>query len=216
MSGGGFWQGPAWSRWWRAAAALTAAGALLWGWQRWDAEAFQAWLQKAGPVPFFLALAILPAAGVPTTPFYILAGALYGVTVGLAGSAASLAVNLLLCHWIVHSGLRQWLQRRLERSGRGLPVLQEGRAVKFTLLVKLAPGVPAFVKNYLVVLAGVPFPIYFWLSFAVTMAYAAAFVVMGESVWERDFTRLGWAAGVLAALGALVWGARRLAARRER
>lgn len=207
---------PVWGRWWRVAAVLLAAGVLLWGWQRWDAEAFQAWLQKAGPVPFFLALAVLPAAGVPTTPFYILAGATFGVTAGLAGSAASLAVNLLLCHWIVHSGMRRWLQRWLERSGRTLPVLQEGKAVKFTLLVKLAPGVPAFAKTYLLVLAGVPFRIYFWLSFAVTMAYAATFVVLGESVWERDFRQLGWAAGTLAALGLLVWAARRLAANRER
>ena len=32
----------------------------------WDQDAFLAWKEQAGPLPFFTALALLPAIGVPT------------------------------------------------------------------------------------------------------------------------------------------------------
>lgn len=184
--------------------AFAAAVVLLW--IRYDAEAFAAWKAEAGPVPFFAALAVLPAFGVPTTPFYVLAGALFGVAGGLAGSAASLAVNLLLCYWIGRrSGLRPWLAQRLRRWSRDLPELEGGRALRFALLVKFVPGAPTFLKNYLLILAGVPFRLYFGLSFVVTMAWAAGFIVLGESMQDRDFGQAAWALGGLAVLGLAVW-----------
>ena len=135
----------------------------------------------------------------------MLAGATFGVAGGLVGSAVSLAINLLLCYWIGHrSGLRSWLTRRLSRWSRELPEMEGGRALRFALIVKLAPGAPTFLKTYLLVLAGVPFRLYFVLSFVVTMAWAAGFIVLGESMQDRDFTQAAWAVGGLVALGLVV------------
>jgi uncharacterized membrane protein YdjX (TVP38/TMEM64 family) len=188
-----------------------AVGALLaWGWWVWEQAAFLAWKAEAPPLPFFAALAVLPAVGVPTTPFYIMAGATFGGVAGVLGSMASLAVNLVICHWIGQSGLRPWLVRRLEGAGRTLPHLEKGKAWRFTALVKLAPGVPAFAKNYLIVLAGVPFPVFFGISMAATLPYVVTLVILGESVREHDVRDLvGVAAGLLALAGVAWWVRRR-------
>lgn len=183
--------------------------ALAWGWWAWDQEALLAWKAEATPLRFFAALAVLPALGVPTTPFYVMAGVTFGGVIGVVGSTLSLLVNLLLCYWIGNSGLRPWLLRRLEQGGRVLPSLEPGRATRFTVLVKLAPGVPAFVKNYLIVLAGVPLPLFMAVSMAVTLPYLTAFVVMGELVEEHDWRDLIWVAAVAVGLLGLGWWVRR-------
>ncbi len=177
-------------------------------WLTTDREAVAAWKSEAGPVPFFLALAVLPAFGFPTTPFFVLAGALYGVWVGLIGSAAAVSVNLVLCYWVANSKLRPWLERRLQRSKYKLPNLSGSRAsaFRFAMLVKIAPGLPTFAKNYVVGMTGVPFWIYFLVSFVFTGIYAASFIVLGESIFDRDFGTAGIAVGVLVVCGgALLW-----------
>ena len=74
-----------WAR--RALGALTLLVLAVLIWNAWDHQAFIAWREEAGVVPFFLAMALLPALGVPITPFFIVAGATFGTFVGLTGSA---------------------------------------------------------------------------------------------------------------------------------
>ncbi|MCW7754714.1 VTT domain-containing protein [Desulfobotulus sp. H1] len=181
----------------------------LWLWNFWDGELFHAWKEEAGPVPFFMALALLPLAGFPTTPFYILAGATFGWVTGLTGSAVSLGINLVLSFWVCRSGLRPLLERVLARTSYRLPQVRHGRAVVFTVTAKLLPGVPAFAKNYLIALSGVSFRTYFLISFPISMMYGAAFVLLGESILEKDLGRVGCVAAVLGLLAFAIWVLRR-------
>ena len=58
-----------------------------------------------GPLPFFLALAVLPAFGAPVTPFYLLAGASFGTTAAipivLGGLAGNVALSYVMARWVV-------------------------------------------------------------------------------------------------------------------
>jgi len=175
----------------------------------WDRGSFLAWKQRAGPLPFFGALAILPALGFPTTPFYLMAGVTFGTGMGLIGSALSLLVNLVLSYWIAQSGLRPLFEKLLARTRYDLPVIKPGQEQMFTLLVKIMPGVPTFAKNYFISLSGIPFPIYFAISFAVSFTYGAAFIVLGDSLYDKDFTQAAWALLALALLGLGFWWFRR-------
>jgi uncharacterized membrane protein YdjX (TVP38/TMEM64 family) len=87
-------------------------------------------------------------------------------------------------------------------------------AVRFTLAVKFAPGIPAFVKNYGLGVASVPFPLYFIFSMLVTGAYAVLLVVLGESLLNHQLNRtvVLIASIALVALGAWWWRRRRRAA----
>lgn len=191
---------------------LTVAlvGWWLWIAYDWDHTAFWEWASTADPVAFFVLLAVLPAVGFPTSPFYLLAGATFGASTAIVGSALSLAANLVLSWWIAHTGLRPWIQARLAGTPFKLPELTSpARAIRFALLVKAAPGVPGTLKTYLLCLSGLAFPVYFWVSLIVSLIYAAIFILLGESVLQHDFGQIGWTLLVLALLGGLVWWIRR-------
>ncbi|QBQ53928.1 TVP38/TMEM64 family protein [Nitrosococcus wardiae] len=178
-------------------------------WFAWDYEAFLAWKRDAGALPFFTALAIMPAFGIPITPFYLLVGATFGMTLGLIGSALSLAVNLVLCYWIARSGLRRILERLLAHTRYTLPTVWPGHEFRFTLIVRLVPGLPIFIKNYLLSIGGVPFLTYFLVSFTVTLVYAVVFIMLGESLYKHDLNEATGALIILVLFGLITEFSRR-------
>jgi uncharacterized membrane protein YdjX (TVP38/TMEM64 family) len=186
---------------------VVALAALLW-WG-WNQPVFRSWQAEASPVPFFVAMALLPAIGIPVTPFFVLAGAAFGPRIGLVGSILALAANLVLCHWIGRRKLRAWLTRGFSRFGYALPDFDARKqgALRYTLLVKFMPGIPGFARNYLLATAGVPFSLYFVVSMAITGAYGAALVILGESAFRHDGPHMVVAAVLigLAVTGTWTW-----------
>src|SRR5215510_10624443 len=102
----------------RALVAAAVAGLLLLAWLIWDHDEVMAAIERAPPLPFFAAMAILPALGAPATPLVLLAGASFGIPVALAGCILALAANLALCYWLARSGLRPKLESMLRRFER--------------------------------------------------------------------------------------------------
>lgn len=193
------------------AGAAIVIGALLWA--VWQGGLVRRWKEDAQAIPFFAAMAILPAIGVPMTPFFVVAGVTFGVGLGLLGSATALAVNVAACYWIARSALRGPTEKLVRRFGYDLPALdpQKTSALRFTLLVKLAPGLPTFAKNYVLGLAEVPFALYFVASMVTTGLYGASLIFLGESMFEHDIRLSAIAAALLAAvvLGVWTWRNRR-------
>lgn len=206
----------------RVLTALVVALILYIVWAIWDYEAVMQWMENARPLPFFLAMAILPAIGAPLTPFFLLAGAAFGVTVGIVGTMLALAVNLTICYRLGRGRLRRRLVRLLERFEYELPDFDASArrsirsTVRFTTLVKVTPGPPGFVKNYALGVSRVPFGIYFVLSMLLSGAYAAALIVLGESLFEHQLGTGTLAILVVAVLAIVIWKwSRRAASRRE-
>jgi uncharacterized membrane protein YdjX (TVP38/TMEM64 family) len=177
---------------------LTAAGAaivLYLAWSIWDYQALMDWIARARPVPFFTAMALLPAFALPLTPFYLLAGATFDARVALGGTALALAANLTLCYFVGRSSLRPRLVSLFERFGYQLPDFdaEAGRSVRntvrFTVLFKFAPGVPAFVKAYGLGAARVPFPIYFAVGLVASAIYAVPLLIAGDSLFSHQLDR---------------------------
>lgn len=174
-------------------AALALLAAVVFAWDR---EAVLAWKQSASPLLFFAAMSILPAIGLPLTPFYVIAGATFGVPAGLLGSMLALTTNLSLCYVVARHIPRTWLEGVLERFGAEFPTFEQtSGAIRFSLLVKLTPGVPMLVKNHLLGLSGVPFNVYLGTSVITSMAYAVPLMLLGSSLFEHS--RRTWAVGLL-------------------
>ncbi|WP_169928169.1 TVP38/TMEM64 family protein [Labilithrix luteola] len=190
----------------RVAGGVLLAAFVAFLWLVWNRGLLTSWQEHANPFVFFSAMAVLPIVGVPVSPLYVVAGVTFDTWIGLLGSLAALAVNLALSFWIARSGLRPHLLRLMTRTGRALPDLENkpDNALRFALFMKLAPGLPLSFKHYVIALAGVPFSVYFAVSFVVSGFYTAALVVLGESLLHHEIRRALVVAGVLVALTLLI------------
>ena len=195
----------------RIALAVVVAAVLYLAWALWDYQAVMAWMERARPLPFFVATALLPAIGAPLTPFFLLAGATFGVQTALIGSLIALAANMAICYWIGRSGLRPRLISILERFDYSLPDFEPdsgksfARSARFTTMVKVTPGVPGFIKNYGLGAARVPFGIFLVVGIVFSGAYAAALIVLGDSIFDHNLSTGALAVLALAAIGIVAW-----------
>jgi uncharacterized membrane protein YdjX (TVP38/TMEM64 family) len=205
------------TRWLKpVAAVIVALVAAYILWSAWDHRAVMDWIYRLRPVPYFLVMALLPAVGFPLTPFFLFAGASFGIAVGLIGSLVALAINLVVCFAIARR-MRGPLQSLLRRFKYELPDFGARRqgSLRFAFTVKAAPGIPGFVKHYSLGLAGVPFPHYFIVALSMSGIYAAASVVVGDSLFDHDLGRTIATIAILAGATAVVVWLRRRGARRR-
>lgn len=195
--------------------ALGVAALAFIVWTAWDRDLITRWKESASPLPFFTGMALAPAIGLPISPLFVLAGATFGRRVALLGSLLALAANLALCYFIARTGLRRWLMRLMRRFDYDLPDFEKKYrgAWRFTLMVKATPGIPQFVKNYGLGVAGVPFGLYFATSMVVSGAYGVALIVLGDSLFRHDRSRSILVGGAVVVLAAAIWWWRKRRAR---
>lgn len=143
-------------------------------------------LRSAGPVAFFLGMALLPLAGVPMLAFSLPAVPLYGPQFGTAGtvalSLAAVTVNFCLSYALARRALRPLLSKLVTRLGYKLPDVEEGDATDLVILLRVTPGIPFFAQNYLAGLAEVPFGRYFVISTVIAWPLNVAFLLFGDAL----------------------------------
>ena len=133
------------------------------------------WSRTVGPIPFFAAMALLPAAGFPIMFFSLSAGVLFVPQIGLGwaitGALTSLGINISLTYWLARYALRPLLEGLVRKLGYGLPQVAKENQMSLTLLCRITPGPPFFVQNYLLGLAKIPFWTYLWVSWLISATY---------------------------------------------
>jgi uncharacterized membrane protein YdjX (TVP38/TMEM64 family) len=162
--------------------------------------------RDAGPLPFFAAMAILPAAGFPLALFAVAAGPVFGPTLGpvrvIACSMLALAVNVALSYGIAVSALRPLVARWVAWMGYKLPEIKGGSAWEIVLMVRIIPGPPFFLQSYFLGLARPPFGAYMLVSTLVPSVYFASTILFGNALFSGN--RMALAAGALILLSASV------------
>ena len=111
-------------------------------------------------------------------------------------SAGALALNQTLGYWLARKWLRRPIESWLRVRGKTAPQIPEAEESLWILLLRVTPGVPLFVQNYLLGLAQVRFDRYLAISFPVQLAYAVAFVSLGHAFKDSNVWR-----GMLAVSG---------------
>ena len=179
----------------------------------WDRDAIVRWMGDLSPVPFFAAMAVLPVIGMPLAPFTIVAGASFGVWLALIGSVAAIAAHLCLAYALAHSKLRPRIESLFERLDYRVPNFTAGgrAAWRFAAAIKLTPVLPAVAKMYILAVTSVPFPIYLGVSLVISSAFAAAWIVLGDSLLghEIDHVTVAAIAIAVAVVAVLMWWRKR-------
>jgi uncharacterized membrane protein YdjX (TVP38/TMEM64 family) len=174
-------------------------------------ESLSIWLQTildavrtAHPVVLFLASAFLPLVGVPASVLWIAAGVRLGTLPAFALCVVALLVNFTAGYWLARGALRLPLSRQLERRGWRIPQLSAGDETLAILILRVTPGVPVCVQNYLLGLARVRFARYLLLSMPAQAVYALAFVWFGDSLASNAVWHLLLAVAALTGVSLLV------------
>ena len=143
-------------------------------------------VRAAGPLVFFAAMGILPAVGAPILAFILTAGPVFGPQLGLGGVLAACAVsnllNVSLGYWLARRWMRPWLQKFVVRSGHKVPQVVPEDQFEVTLLLRITPGPPFFLQNFLLGLAEIPFLRYLAISWPVIMLNTAGLVIFGAKL----------------------------------
>ncbi|NBW87014.1 MAG: FHA domain-containing protein, partial [Planctomycetia bacterium] len=158
-------------------------------------------MRDAGPVVFFGAMLLLPAAGVPMLAFTIPAGEAYAPQLGLTGvlglTLVILALNLALIYWLARFALRPVLLGLMKRYGYSVPRVTPENALTVILVVRLT-GSPYAVQGYILGLAETPFRIYMIASWLCVLPWSAGAVVLGKGIMNGNFKLVGIGLAVLA------------------
>lgn len=145
-------------------------------------------VRSAGPLVFFLAMALLPAIGAPQMAFTLTAGPLFAAQLGM-GVVVLLALlamflNMALSYWMASRVLRPVLEALLGRLGYKIPQVEQGDETGLIVLLRVTPGIPFPVQNYLLGLARARFGRYLLVSFLIQGPLNAAFIVFGDALLQ--------------------------------
>ncbi|MBT3470298.1 MAG: hypothetical protein HOI65_00760 [Opitutae bacterium] len=141
---------------------------------------------------FFLlvAIAILPGLGVPSSPFLILCGALIEKTgsmpVACLLTASALWVNVLWTFLFAAYPGRSLVKNFLERFSKKLPDLPQSQGIRLAVILRVTPGVPLTVQNYLLGVSGISLKNYLLVSLPVMSLWAVGFVVFGDGLLKGN------------------------------
>jgi uncharacterized membrane protein YdjX (TVP38/TMEM64 family) len=188
---------------WLAGALTVALAVYLWHGGP-DVDGWAVRIKSAGPLPFFAAMTFAPVVGIPASPFYLLAGAVFGERGALPATGASILANLIIAYGLsrvalrrglLHSLTRRLARRRADRTSRRL------NPWVFATLVRAAPGPTVAMKSYTLGLSGVPIVPYILVSWPFSMTYAALLILLGDSALDGRTDGLVLATTLILALG---------------
>jgi uncharacterized membrane protein YdjX (TVP38/TMEM64 family) len=173
--------------------------ALKSGWKQVeDFLKFRPWLLFAG-------LVILPALPIPTSALLILAGTVWRDRPVMACTLCllALALNISWTYWLAAHLGRSAIVKLLDFMGLRMPELSKGNDLRLILLVRLTPGFPFFVQNYLLGFLRVPFRLYLPVSLTCSGIISMGVVLSAAGVADGNLVPV-LTGGALIIVGAVV------------
>jgi len=153
------------------------------------------WLAAEGflrerPWWLFAAIVILPGFPVPMSALLFLAGTVWRQqpVVACAIALTGMALNMSWTYWAAARPARGLVEMLLRRSALRIPQLPRDNQLRTLLILRLTPGIPLFVQNYLLGFLHVPFRLYLPVSMACSGLIASGVVLSGAGVAGGNFT----------------------------
>lgn len=137
---------------------------------------------SANPFYIIVAIALLPLFGFPVSPLMVAAGHRLGYLGGFMLVFIGLSLNFSIAYLISKKLLRVWILSFIERRGLSVPKVSCDNMYSVTIIVRSTPGIPLFIQNYILGVAGIHFKKYLIVSLIVHSVYGFAFVVVGDAL----------------------------------
>jgi uncharacterized membrane protein YdjX (TVP38/TMEM64 family) len=167
-----------------------------------------AWVRDAGPVPFFTAMTVLPMVGFPLSGFTLVAGPVFGPTMGvglvvLCGILA-ITINVAVTYWLAARALRPVAVWVVQRLGYRMPEIPRDAAWLAIIVLRTVPVTPFSLQGVLLGLARVPFGPYMLVSVIVPSTYATAMIVLGDALMRGDRWAMAGAGALFIVVGVIL------------
>jgi uncharacterized membrane protein YdjX (TVP38/TMEM64 family) len=175
---------------------LLGVGSVLLAWRMGVDLAMlkEGWLKAEGflrerPWWLFAALVVLPGFPVPMSALLFLTGTMWRDRPVLACAIAlsAMALNMCWTYWLAAGPARGLVEKLLAKSSYRIPKLPKNNHLRALLLLRLTPGIPLFVQNYLLGFLHVPFRLYLPVSMACSGLIACGVVLSGAGVAGGNF-----------------------------
>jgi uncharacterized membrane protein YdjX (TVP38/TMEM64 family) len=154
----------------------------------------QAWQSAEGflmdrPWWLFAGLVILPGLPVPTSALLFLAGTVWRdrPVAACAICLLALALNMSWTYWAAARPGRGLVEKLLAAGTLRIPTLPRDNHLRAILLLRLTPGVPLFVQNYVLGFLHVPFRLYLPVSLACSGLISCGVVLSAAGVAGGNF-----------------------------
>lgn len=147
------------------------------------------WIEGLNAAAVLPLMALLPIGGFPIAVVYLVAGARFGPLLGGVVVAGVTAIHMLGTYLIGRSFLRGPLHRFIERRHKHLPEVPDDEHAAVAVIATLVPGLPYFVRNYLLVLAGVRLRVFFTVCLPIYVARSYVTILLGNL--SGDPSKLG-------------------------
>lgn len=138
----------------------------------------------AHPAALFWALVILPALPIPTSALLFTAGVVWRERPVMACSLCLLAMtlNMSWTYWLAAKPGRGLVEKLTAAGMLRIPELPSGNHLKLILVLRLTPGLPFFVQNYVLGFVRAPFFLYLPVSLLCSGLIGTGVVLSGVGV----------------------------------
>jgi uncharacterized membrane protein YdjX (TVP38/TMEM64 family) len=168
----------------------------------------------ARPVWLFIVLVILPGFPVPASALFLVAGVAWGDEPWMAClyGWAALCLNQAWTYALASGPARPVVIRLVRRVGWEMPTLESESVADILWLVRLIPGIPLFLQNYLLGVLRVPYRKYFWVSLVCNGPPVAGVILTGAGIAGGEWTTAlsGLVVMMLAVVAVRVWRRKRV------
>ncbi|MES2474536.1 MAG: VTT domain-containing protein [Verrucomicrobiota bacterium] len=132
------------------------------------------------PAALFWGIVFLPGLPVPMSALLVTTGLVWHDRPVMACLLTMLAISLNLSwtYWMAAKPARGLVEKLMAAGSFQIPELPRGDHLKLILVLRLTPGFPFFLQNYVLGFMRAPFLLYLWVSMLCTGVIATG-VVLG-------------------------------------
>ena len=137
------------------------------------------------PALLFAGIAVLPAFGFPASALLLLAGIVWGSNAGSCAIAlGAIVLNIIATHCFAAGPGKKVVSRLLGERVKPWGNLSAADHAKVTWLIRITPGIPLFVQNYVLGFLGVSLRQSLAAALPITGLYVCGFVLTGGAIFD--------------------------------